>query len=160
MVQSDLAPWHPGRCAEIQVGGKAVAHAGELHPRILEELGLPARTVAFAVILSALPFADAIKAPKIWTFPAATQDIALIVDKSVPAAQVEAALVTGAGELLESITLFDRFEGAAIGEGKVSLAFTMTFRAADRTLTASEVSQYRERAAESALEACGALPRV
>ena len=160
VVQSDLAPWHPGRCAEIQVGGKAVAHAGELHPRILEELGLPARTVAFAVILSALPFADAIKAPKIWTFPAATQDIALIVDKSVPAAQVEAALVTGAGELLESITLFDRFEGAAIGEGKVSLAFTMTFRAADRTLTASEVSQYRERAAESALEACGALPRV
>ena len=160
VVQSDLAPWHPGRCAEIQVDGKPVAHAGELHPRVLEELGLPPRTIAFAVILSALPFADAISAPKIWTFPAATQDIALIVDTTVPAAQVEAALVTGAGELLESISLFDRFEGAAIGEGKVSLAFTMTFRASDRTLTAAEVSQYREDAAAQALKECGALPRV
>ena len=160
VIQSDLAPWHPGRCAEIQVDGKAVAHAGELHPRVLEELGLPPRTIAFAVILSALPFADAIKAPKIWTFPAATQDIALVVDKNLPAAQVEAALVAGAGELLESIVLFDRFEGASIGEGKSSLAYTMTFRAADRTLTAAEVTQYREAAAAEALKQCGAVPRV
>ena len=160
VVQSDLAPWHPGRCAEIRVEGKAIAHAGELHPRVLEELGLPPRTIAFAVILSALPFPDAIKAPKIWTFPAATQDIALVIDKAVPAAHVEAALIAGAGELLESIALFDRFEGPVLGEGKASLAFTMTFRAADRTLTAAEVTQYREAAAAAALAACGAVPRV
>ena len=136
IVQSDLAPWHPGRCAEIQVGGKAVAHAGELHPRVLEALGLPPRSCAFAVILSELPVAPSKSSQPIFTMPAATQDVSLIVDASLPAAKVEAALIAGAGNLLESVTLFDRYED--LGEGKVSLAFTLTFRAADRTLTAKQ----------------------
>jgi len=161
VVQSDLAPWHPGRCAEIRIGEKAVAHAGELHPRVLEELGLPPRTIAFAVILSALPFNDVTPAPRVWSMPAATQDIALIVDASTPAREVQSALQAGAGELLESISLFDTYSDAvSIGEGKISLAFTMTFRAPDRTLTAAEVSEYRERAAASALKQCGAIPRT
>ena len=160
VVQSDLAPWHPGRCAEIRVGEKAVAHAGELHPRVLEELGLPPRTIAFAVILSALPFNDVAPAPRVWSLPAATQDIALVVDATVPASEVEAALKAGAGDLLESIALFDTYSDAStIGAGKISLAFTMTFRAPDRTLTAAEVSEYREAAAASALKSCGAVPR-
>ena len=79
---------------------------------------------------------------------------------SIPASAVEAALKAGAGELLESIALFDTYSDAAnIGEGKISLAFTMTFRAADRTLTAAEVSEYREAAAASAMKSCGAVPR-
>jgi phenylalanyl-tRNA synthetase beta chain len=158
IVQSDLAPWHPGRCAEIQVGGKPVAHAGELHPRVLEALGLPARTCAFAVNLSELPFVTSKSAKPIFTMPAATQDVSLVVDSTVPAAKVEAALISGAGALLESISLFDRYEN--LGEGKVSLAFTLTFRAPDRTLTAEEVSGYRELAVESAAAECGAVVRA
>lgn len=158
IVQSDLAPWHPGRCAEIQVGGKPVAHAGELHPRVLEALGLPPRSCAFAVILSELPVLPSKNAKPIFTMPAATQDVSLIVDAGVPAAKVEAFLCTGAGELLESIALFDRYE--SLGEGKVSLAFTLTFRAPDRTLTAAEVTGYRESAVAAAALGCGAVQRV
>lgn len=160
IVQSDLSPWHPGRCAEIQIDGKAVAHAGELHPRVLEELSLPPRTVAFAVILSELPIVPAASASPIRTMPAAIQDISLFVDREMPSAKVEAALREGAGELLESIALFDRYEqtGAA-DEGRVSLAFTMTFRAPDRTLTADEVSGFRASAAALAVSTCGATIR-
>ncbi len=158
IVQSDLAPWHPGRCAEIQVAGKAVAHAGELHPRVLEALGLPPRSCAFAVILSELPVLPSKSAKPIFTMPAATQDVSLIVDKAIPAAKVERALASGAGALLESIALFDRYE--RLTEGKVSLAFTLTFRASDRTLTAEEVTGYRESAVASATLECGAVVRV
>ena len=158
IVQSELAPWHPGRCAEIQVGGRAVAHAGELHPRVLEALGLPPRSCAFAVILSELPVAANKIVKPILTMPAATQDVSLIVPLSMPASKVEAALVSGAGPLLESIVLFDRYQN--LGEGKVSLAFTMTFRASDRTLTAEEVSGYRQAAVDKAAKECGALVRV
>jgi len=158
IVQSDLAPWHPGRCAEIQVAGKPVAHAGELHPRVLEALGLPPRSCAFAVILSELPVVPSKSAKPIYTMPAATQDVSLIVDGSIPASKVEAALVSGAGSLLESITLFDRYED--LGDGKVSLAFTLTFRAPARTLTADEVSGYRELAVAAAAQECGAIVRA
>jgi len=157
VVQSDLAPWHPGRCSEIQINGKAVAHAGELHPRVLEELNLPPRTCAFAVILSELPHLPKVKAVPVLTMPAAIQDISLFVDPAMPSADVEAALREGAGDLLESITLFDRYEQK--GEGRTSLAFSMVFRAPDRTLTADEVSAFRLAAADVAVKKCGAAIR-
>ena len=161
IIESDLAPWHPGRCAELQVAGKAVAHAGELHPRILEILGLPARSCAFAVILSELPFQGNKSAPAIFTMPAATQDVSLIVDRHTSALQVQAALIAGAGELLESIELFDRYENLSDDESeKISLAFTLTFRAPDRTLTADEVSGYREAAVTEAFKLTGAILRA
>ena len=155
---TDLAPWHPGRCAEFNVAGKVVAHAGELHPRVIATLNLPARTCAFAVNLNELPEAKLGAAPKIWNMPAAVQDIALVVSKNVSASAVEAALRMGAGELLESISLFDRYD--QIGDEKVSLAFTLTFRAADRTLTAEEVSGYRDEAVKRAGKDCGAVLRA
>ena len=155
---SDFAPWHPGRCAELRVNGKAVAHAGELHPRVCADLGIPARSVAFAVMLTALDYLPPISAPQVWTMPAAVQDIALVVPETVAASDVESALRAGAGELLESISLFDRYE--KVSPGYVSLAFTMTFRASDRTLTADEVSGYREAAAAKAAELCGATIRA
>lgn len=155
---TDLAPWHPGRCAEFKVAGKVVAHAGELHPRVIATLNLPARTCAFAVILDELPEAKLGAAPKIWNMPAAVQDIALVVSRNVLASDVEAALRMGAGELLESISLFDRYD--QIGDEKVSLAFTLTFRAADRTLTAEEVSGYRDEAVKRAGKDCGAVLRA
>jgi phenylalanyl-tRNA synthetase beta chain len=154
---SDLAPWHPGRCAEIKVDGKVIAHAGELHPRVVSDLDLPERSCAFAVIISELPFASTVKAPKIWSMPATVQDVALVVPKDVGASQVESALRIGAGSLLESITLFDRYD--QIGDGKVSLAFTLSFRASDRTLTADEVAAYRDQAVASAGKLCGATLR-
>lgn len=155
---TDLAPWHPGRCAEFKVAGKVVAHAGELHPRVIATLNLPARTCAFAVILNELPEAKLGAAPRIWNMPAAVQDIALVVSKNVSASDVEDSLRMGAGELLESISLFDRYD--QIGDEKVSLAFTLTFRAADRTLTAEEVSGYRDEAVKRAGKDCGAVLRA
>lgn len=154
---SDLSPWHPGRCAEIKVNGKVIAHAGELHPRVISELDLPERSCAFAVIISELPPAPVTKAPRIWSMPAAVQDVALVISSDIGASQVEAALRIGAGSLLESITLFDRYD--QIGDGKVSLAFTLTFRASDRTLTADEVASYRDAAIASAGRLCGATLR-
>ena len=158
VARSDLAPWHPGRCAELIVNGKAVAHAGELHPRIVAAYGLPERSVAFAVALSALPDSVLVRPTTVGTMPAAVQDVALIVDSTVSAADVEGALREGAGELLESITLFDRYD--KIGDGKISLAFTLVFRAQDRTLTGEEVSVMREGATAVAAAKFGAVVRT
>jgi len=157
VARSDLAPWHPGRCAELVVDGKAVAHAGELHPRVVAEYGLPERSVAFAVALSALPDSKLVRPATVGTMPAAVQDVALIVDSSVSAQDVASALRAGAGELLESITLFDRYD--KIGDGKISLAFSMVFRAQDRTLTGEEVSAMRESATAVAVAKYGAVVR-
>ncbi|CAB4533676.1 MAG: phenylalanine--tRNA ligase subunit beta [Actinobacteria bacterium] len=158
VARSDLAPWHPGRCAELIVNGKAVAHAGELHPRIVAAYGLPERSVAFAVALSALPDSALVRPTTVGTMPAAVQDVALIVDSTVSAADIEGALRAGAGELLESITLFDRYD--KIGDGKISLAFTLVFRAQDRTLTGEEVSVMREAATAVAASKFGAVVRT
>ncbi len=158
VARSDFAPWHPGRCAELIIDGKVVAHAGELHPRIVAAYGLPERSVAFAVALSALPQSELVRPTTVGTMPAALQDVALIVDSTVSAKSVEAALREGAGELLESITLFDRYD--KIGDGKISLAFTLTFRAPDRTLTGDEVSAMREAATAVASAKCGAVLRT
>jgi phenylalanyl-tRNA synthetase beta chain len=156
--RSDFAPWHPGRCAELIVDGKAVAHAGEIHPRIIAKYGLPERSVAFAVGLSALAESEIVRPTRVGTMPAAVQDVALIVDNSVTALDVENALRSGAGDLLESIALFDRYD--KIGDGKISLAFTLTFRAPDRTLTGAEVSAMRESAVVAAEKATGAVLRT
>ena len=158
VARSDLAPWHPGRCAELIVNGKAVAHAGELHPRIVSAYGLPERSVAFAVALSGLPDSALVRPTTVGTMPAAVQDVALIVESNVSAADIEGALRAGAGDLLESITLFDRYD--KIGDGKISLAFTLVFRAQDRTLTGDEVSAMREAATAVAAAKFGAVVRT
>jgi phenylalanyl-tRNA synthetase beta chain len=80
------------------------------------------------------------------------------VDSRVPALEVQEALREGAGNLLESIALFDRYD--KVGDGKVSLAFTLTFRAEDRTLTGEEVSAMREAATNLAAKRCGATVRT
>ena len=94
------------------------------------------------------------------TFPAATQDVALLVDRDLPASEVERALREGAGELLEDIRVFDDYRGVGIDESKKSLAFALRFRAPDRTLTADEASAAREAAVAAAVEQLGAEPRV
>jgi phenylalanyl-tRNA synthetase beta chain len=153
-------PWHPGRCAALRVDGRVVGHAGELHPRVVAALGLPPRTCAVELDLELLGEDPApVPAPRISTYPVATQDVALVVAADVPAADVEAALRDGAGELLESIRLFDLYRGDQVGEGKVSLAYALRFRAPDRTLTVEEVSAAREAAVAAAARATGAEQR-
>ena len=155
--RSDFAPWHPGRCAELLVHGKVIAHAGELHPRVVAAFGLPMRSCAFVVNLSSIPEHQTLTAPTVGTMPVAVQDIALIVDHAVTSAQVVQALKDGAGEMLESVVLFDRYD--KIGEGKISLAYTLTFRAPDRTLTGVEISKMREAAVDAARIKLGATLR-
>ena len=85
--------------------------------------------------------------------------MALVVDEDVRAAAVEAAVRSGAGEWLESLTLFDIYRGAQAGEGKKSLAYRLAFRAPDKTLTTEEVSGLRDRAVAAAATAVGAIQR-
>ncbi len=165
------APWHPGRCAAIyaQVGSDEArewlaGYAGELHPRVIEAFGLPARTCALELDLSVL-FAAAetvgpASAPELSAYPLAIQDVALIVDATVPAAEVEAALAAGApADLLEGIRLFDVYTGAQIGADRKSLAYTLRFRAPDRTLTAVEAADARDAAVAEAQRRVGAVLR-
>lgn len=159
---SDTAPWHPGRCAELRLGGRVVGHAGELHPRVCAGLGLPPRSVAGEVDLEAM-LAEAVHlrpAPSFSVYPVAKEDVALVVDASVPAADVEAALREGAGELLESIRLFDVYTGDQAGEGRKSLAYALRFRAADRTLKEGETAEARDAAVRLAAERTGAVQRT
>ncbi len=155
------APWHPGRCAELSVDGHVLGYAGELHPKVCESFGVPARTSAAEIDLDALleRAPDTVAAPTYSTFPVAKEDVALVVDADVAAADVEAALREGAGDLLESVRLFDVYTGPQVGEGKKSLAFALRFRAPDRTLTEQEASAARDAAVALAAERCGAVQR-
>ncbi|MEU3605075.1 phenylalanine--tRNA ligase subunit beta [Streptomyces sp. NPDC035033] len=166
LIEADQhAPWHPGRCAAFHVvidGVKTLAgHGGELHPRVVKALGLPARTCAMELDLDVLEKASAgpARAPRISAFPVATQDVALVVDQAVPSADVERYLTEGAGELLESIRLFDVYTGDQVGEGKKSLAYALKFRAEDRTLTVEEATAARDAAVALAAEHTGAVLR-
>ncbi|WP_131736758.1 phenylalanine--tRNA ligase subunit beta [Actinomadura roseirufa] len=153
------APWHPGRCAALYAGDVLVGHAGELHPRVTKAYGLPERSCAMELELRRLGEPVPVRAPHVSTYPVATQDVALVVGSAVPAADVEAALREGAGELLEAIRLFDVYTGEQVGEGRKSLAYALRFRAADRTLTAEEASQARDAAVAVAAERTGAVLR-
>ncbi len=156
------APWHPGRCAEVLLAGEPIGHAGELHPRVCKAFGVPTRTAFAEIDLDALlaravPIAPA---PRFSTFPVAKEDVALVVDVDVPAAAVAETLREGAGELLESVRLFDLYTGEQIGAGKKSLAYALRFRAPDRTLTDTETAAARDRAVALAVERHGAVHRA
>jgi phenylalanyl-tRNA synthetase beta chain len=161
-ASAGVAPWHPGRCAELSVEGQVVGHAGELHPTVCAAFGLPKRAVAAEVDLDLLlELAVHLRpAPTFSSYPVAKEDVALVVDASVPAAEVEAALREGAGELLESIRLFDVYTGEQVGAGKKSLAYALRFRAADRTLKEGEAAAARDAAVALAAERTGAVQRT
>jgi phenylalanyl-tRNA synthetase beta chain len=171
------APWHPGRCAALYVGAAnpprhaadggaqrwLLGYAGELHPRVIAAYGLPPRTCAFELSFSVLAVAaeaaEKVAGPALSAYPLATQDVALVVDAAVPAASVEAALVAGAGDLLEDVRLFDVYTGAQLAAGEKSLAYTMRFRAPDRTLTVAETTAARDAAVAEATSRVGATQR-
>ena len=159
--QTEHAPFHPGRAAELRVrtdsgDGLAVGAAGELHPAVIKEFGLPARTAAFELDLEAVIAAApaVVRAEPVPTYPPAKEDFAFVVEQSVPASAVEAAIVVGAGDLAERVHLFDVFTGEQIGEGKKSLAFAIRLRSTEGTLTAEQIGETRQRiiaAVESAV---------
>ena len=169
VVSGTAAPFHPGRCAELRIpardragadgGGYAVVgHAGELHPRVTAAFEVPARACAMELDLDALlaAAADRVQAPLVSPYPPADRDVALVVDPSVPVAEVAGAVRAGAGGLLESLRLFDVY---AMPEGRRSLAFRLVFRAADRTLTAEEANEARDAAIAAAAARTGAVLR-
>lgn len=160
--QGSHQAFHPGRAAQLALrSGDVVGYAGELHPKLLAAHDMPARSVALELNADALFDAapDVIVAKHISGFPVATQDVALVVPRDVPADAVLAALREGAGELLEDVALFDVYAGQGIEDGKKSLAFGLRFRATDRTLTADEASEAREAAVAVAAERFGAVQR-
>ena len=155
------APFHPGRCASLTLpDGTVVGHVGELHPKVVAALDLPVATVAGELDVDVLVGASGtpVQAHQLSTFPSANTDVALVVDESTPSADVETALRDGAGDSLESVTLFDIYRGDQVDSGKKSLAYRLTFRA-DRTLKTDEVSALRDSAVASAASATGAVQR-
>ena len=154
-----LAPWHPGRCAALRVGDWVVGHAGELHPKVVEALDLPPRTCAVEIDLDAIPLRDDRPAPVVSSYPPMTVDVALVVPADVPAAELAEALAIGGGDLLEDVRLFDVYTGEQVGEGNRSLAFTLRFRAPDRTLTSEEANTARDAAVAVAADRFAAALR-
>ena len=161
VTAAEQPPWHPGRCAAIWIDDVLIGHAGELHPRVCAALDLPPRTCAAEVDLAELigHAGDPVQSVPVSSFPVATQDVALVVAADVPAAEVAAALRDGAGELLESLRLFDVYTGDQVGRGRRSLAYALRFRAADRTLTSEEVTAARDAAVAEAGRRIGAVLR-
>lgn len=153
---------HPGRTAEVLVGERVVGVAAELLPALAAELDLP-RTVAVAELdlealieLGAEPRLPA----QLGVFPAATQDLSLIVPVGVVAAEVGTAVREGAGPLLEALSLVDDYRGPGVPDGTKSLTFALRFRAPDRTLTAAEASESKLAGVAVAAERFGAELRA
>ncbi|MBP3089183.1 phenylalanine--tRNA ligase subunit beta [Corynebacterium sp. sy017] len=158
--ENGYLPWHPGRCAQLLVAGEVVGYAGELHPQVLDRLGLPARVCAMEMNVSAMPLSEPMPAPVLSAFPTLNQDLALVVDEEVPAEQVRRTIREAAGDLLEKVELFDVYRSERLGAEKKSLAFSLTFRAPDRTLTDDECSERRMAAVELAAQRFGAEMRA
>ena len=132
--------FHRGRCADISIGEKKIGVIGEIAPAVLDNYGIGTR--AYVATLDIADIFDARIVEKKFKptpkFPASTRDLAIICDDELPAASLEKAIRAGAGKLLEKVELFDVYKGSSIAEGKKSVAYTMTLRAADRTLTVEE----------------------
>lgn len=159
----DHAPWHPGRCARISTAdGELVGHAGELAPRVVTDFGLPPRAVAFEIDLDVLLDA-APEEPRqvtgLSTFPAAKEDIALVVPADTPAGDVLDVVTTAAGTLAEEIRLFDVYTGDNLPEGTKSLAFALRLRG-ERTLTGEDATRVRDAVVKAAGDRFGATLRA
>jgi phenylalanyl-tRNA synthetase beta chain len=161
IVQGHHQALHPGRTAELQLDGHPVGFAGELLPALSESHDLPRRVAVVELDLTAiidLAPREVVSSP-IASLPAATQDLSLVVGVEVAAGEVLDAVVTGAGELLESARLIDDYRGPGVPENTKSLTFALRFRAADRTLTAAEASGAKLAGAELAGSRFGATVR-
>jgi phenylalanyl-tRNA synthetase beta chain len=141
------AEYHPGRSAAFRKGDAVLCTFGQIHPEVGEAWELRGDVFFAEFDLEVLaPHIDLRRSfREIGQYPAVVRDLALVVDAGVPAAEIEATLRAAGGELLESLYLFDVYEGERIGAGKRSLAYSLTFRAADRTLTEEAVNEIQSR---------------
>ena len=158
----DNPVFHPGRCAEITKDGKLLATIGEVHPLVAANYEIGTRAYLGRVDAAAL-FAASNVHDRVYhalpRFPASTRDIALLCDDELPVLKIEKAIRAAVGDILESVSLFDHYKGSQIPEGKKSLAFALSMRADDRTLTDGEVNSAMERVL-AALEKLGAQLRA
>ena len=132
--------FHPGRCAEITIGEKKIGVIGEVAPAVLDNYGIGTRAYVASVDIADI-FANRIEEKKFKPtprFPASGRDLAIICNDEIPAASLEKAIRAGAGKLLEKVELFDVYKGPSVAPGKKSVAYSMTLRAPDRTLTVEE----------------------
>ncbi|PKQ25756.1 MAG: phenylalanine--tRNA ligase subunit beta [Actinobacteria bacterium HGW-Actinobacteria-4] len=156
-------PWHPGRCATYRLAdGTFVGHAGELHPKVCETLGLPKRAVAFEMVLDPLIAASEdriVVATPVAAQPLAKEDFAFVVDASVTAASLVAVVRKAGGDLVEDVRVFDVYAGEQVGAGKKSLAVNVRMRAEDHTLEPDEVLGVRNAIVAAAAQELGAQLR-
>ncbi len=133
-------PLNPARSAVVLAAGTAVGVVGEVHPGVARELDLPRETEFAELSIGGLARAMSVADPyrDVPRFPPVRRDLAFMVDEAVPSEGLRAALVDAGGDLVGSVRLFDVFRGGAVPEGKKSLAFSVDFRASDRTLTDAE----------------------
>ena len=151
---------HPGRSAAVAIAGVPAGWIGEIHPLVCRAWDLDA-AVGFEIATAALVGAATAGVEiyeDVTTFPAAHQDLAVVVPAEVAATAVRDAILDGGGELLRSAEVFDLYEGEQLGEGRKSLALRLEFRAADRTLTDEEVAGLRD-AIKAKLEEIGGTLR-
>lgn len=162
VLQAAHPSFHPTRFAHLMVGDTSVGYVGEMLPSLALEHDLPRRVSMFHLNGDALITAlgqDPHEASPLSIFPAATQDVSLVVDISIPAESIRAALVEGAGDLLETISLVDDYRGAGLEDSERSLTFALRFRASDRTLTAGEATEAKDAGVALAAKRHGAVLR-
>ncbi len=144
----DHPSFHPGKCARIMLGERYLGTMGTLHPLVREHYELPETPLVAAecnlqVIINAIQ--DRFPVEPVPSFPPALEDLAIIVDENIAARQVEEVLRTAGGATLSEVRLFDVYRGEQIGAGLKSLAYSLTYQAADHTLTDKEVQTVRQR---------------
>jgi phenylalanyl-tRNA synthetase beta chain len=161
LEQLEIVGLHPGRAANVLVAGKVVGFVGEVHPELASQNHLPRSVGVFELNLDEI-FAlapDLVQAQELGVMTFLTQDLSLVVDVQVSAADLIKSIVTGAGELLEEIRLVDDYRGKGLDAGQKSLTFSLLYRANDRTLTQAEATAARDQAVELANQQFGATLR-
>ena len=137
------ASYHPGRCATVWSGSNCVGIFGQIHPLVARNYGVDAELYCAELSLEALeqakgPDPEYVPLPK---FPSVDRDIAVVCDKAITVGDLEACIRRGAKGLLKHVALFDIYTGTGIPEGKKSVAFSLTLRSDDRSLTSEEADQ-------------------
>jgi len=153
--------FHPGRKASVYAGNIKLGEMGEMHPDIAEAFGIEKRVCVAQLSLDSINdlLKETIKFEALPKFPATQRDIALTVDADVPAGDLLECIENSAGQYFESAALFDVYTGGQLGDGKKSLAFTIVFRAKDRTLLDEEANEARDAVAAAAAKQFGAKIR-
>jgi phenylalanyl-tRNA synthetase beta chain len=162
-VKPGAASWyHPGRSGTLALGPKTVAYFGELHPRIITAFDLKGPVAGFEIFLDALPDSKGKKARSLFApspFQAIERDFAFLVDAKVSAEDVTRAAKSADRALIESVTIFDVYEGKTVGEGKKSIAIAVRLQPKDKTLTDAEIEAIAQKIVANVTKATGATLR-